>query len=361
MSYPRTEGAVPSVNSLINSDDFPTAWGTFTHTSEMILELPPGARAATFDISAAYRITPVRPAQQNALCIYWRGKIYIDRAVMFGLTSSAGVFGAVADMLVAIYRAAGFHPICKWVDDFFVIQLPGQTWSEEDFICLTAKLGVPWATEKTRPLASLQQYIGFIWDLEEKTVSLPPGKRAATLTLIEAWLRDQARFTAHEAASLHGKLVHTSCIYPLIRPFIRSAAVFANSFRSPMARLNPPRGLTQDLKQVRELLGILPAELPLSDPVPYDINWWGDASSSFGIGVTVGGFWGVWRWAPNARIGPQADRDIGWAEAVAVELGLRMAIHHGLVAGRPVSQSRILVRSDNTGVVAVVRAGRSRS
>ena len=64
----------------------------------------------------------------------------------------------------------------------------------------------------------------------------------------------------------------------------------------------------------------------------------------------------MWRWAPSVRVGPQADRDIGWAEAVAVELGLRMAIHHGLIAGRPASQSRILVRSGNTGVVAVICA-----
>jgi hypothetical protein len=32
---------------------------------------------------------------------------------MFGMSSSAGVFGAIADMLVAIYMAAGFGPISK--------------------------------------------------------------------------------------------------------------------------------------------------------------------------------------------------------------------------------------------------------
>lgn len=127
----------------------------------MILGLPADCKVAAFDISSAYHLTPVHPEQQHALCIYWKDKVYLDRAVAFGLSSSAGVFGAVADMLVAIYRTSGFGPIRKWVDDFLVIHLPHQTWSEDDFLHLTEPLGVPWSRVKTKPLASVQHYIGF--------------------------------------------------------------------------------------------------------------------------------------------------------------------------------------------------------
>ncbi|KAG1872169.1 hypothetical protein F4604DRAFT_1513590, partial [Suillus subluteus] len=48
--------------------------------TELILSLPPGCVAVTFDISAAYRITPIHPSQQNSLCVYWRGIVYVDRA-----------------------------------------------------------------------------------------------------------------------------------------------------------------------------------------------------------------------------------------------------------------------------------------
>lgn len=95
---------------------------------------------------------------------------------MFGLTSSAGVFGSVADMLVAIYCKAGFNAIQKWVDNFFVIRFPHQVWTKEDFIWLTSTVGVPWSREKTRPLASKQRYIGFVWNLETRTVALPDEK-----------------------------------------------------------------------------------------------------------------------------------------------------------------------------------------
>jgi hypothetical protein len=65
------------------------------------------------------------------------------------MASSAGVFSAIADMLVAIYKASGFPTLLKWVDDFFVIHLPHEMWTENDFISVTSQLGVPWAPQKT--------------------------------------------------------------------------------------------------------------------------------------------------------------------------------------------------------------------
>lgn len=302
-------------------------WGSFESTAELILSLPPGCVAATFDISAAYRITPVHPLQQNTLCVFWRGIVYVDRALMFGLTSSAGVFGSIADLLVAIYGKAGFDLIRKWVDDFLVIRLPHQSWTEADFIALTAYCGVPWSLEKLRRFASTQRYIGFDWNLERKSVALPEEKLAKIQDLVKTWLETAAKFSEKEANSLHGKLVHISCIFPVIRPFLRGLSSFAATFRSPRARLTPPRGVIKDLHWIADLIPILPNEIPLCSPHPQDIGWWGDASTSFGIGVVIGRFWAVWRWAPDFRVGPKCAFDIGWAEAVAVELGLRMALH----------------------------------
>ena len=172
MSYPRNNPTVTSVNHGINSDDFLTAWGTFDAVAALILSLPPHCLAATFDI-AAYRLTPVRPDQQHHLCVFWKDQVYVDRAVMFGLASSAGVFGSIADMLVTIYNAAGFTALLKWVDDFFVIRLPNQYWTEQDFMDLTGYFSVPWSIKKMRPLASSQRYIGFNWNLVSHTVALP--------------------------------------------------------------------------------------------------------------------------------------------------------------------------------------------
>ena len=131
MSYPQNTPTVISVNAAIDPDSFPTAWGSFKATSALILSLPAGCVAALFNISAAYHLTPIQPNQKQHLCVFWKGRIYVDWAVMFGLSSSAGVFGAIANMLVALYQAAGFNTILKWVNDFFVVRQPNETWTEQ--------------------------------------------------------------------------------------------------------------------------------------------------------------------------------------------------------------------------------------
>jgi len=176
LSYSWNNPSINSINAGINSDEFPTGWGTFNTTSELILSLPNGCKAATFDISAVYRITPVRPDQQNALCIFWEGMVRVDRAVMFGLASSAGVFSCVADM-VDIYTTSSFGPLVKWVDDFFV-----------EFMDLTASIGIPWSIKKLRPLSSIQRYIGFDWHLDSKAVSIPTEKIKNIQDLLQRWL-----------------------------------------------------------------------------------------------------------------------------------------------------------------------------
>lgn len=75
----------------------------------------------------------------------------------------------------------------------------------------------------------------------------------------------------------------------------------------------------------------------------------------------MGGYWAVWRYAAGVRVGPGQAYDIGWAEAVAVELGLLLALHAGLVSKATLGGHTLLVRSDNQGVVAVTNSGRSRS
>jgi len=89
---------------------------------------------------------------------------------------------------------------------------------------------------------------------------------------------------------------------------------------------------------------------------PEDRDWWGDASTSFGIGITVGSFWAVWKWAENIMVGSNQCFDIRWAEAVAVELALHVAINKEVLSSR-----HYLVQSDNTRVVSVLNKGRSRS
>jgi len=93
LSFPRGNLVTPSVNAGINPDCFPTSWGSFSETAALIPSLPEGCLAATFDIEAAYWIVLLAILQQASVCIQWKVLVYVDQALMFGLSSSAGVFG----------------------------------------------------------------------------------------------------------------------------------------------------------------------------------------------------------------------------------------------------------------------------
>lgn len=74
---------------------------------------------------------------------------------------------------IAIYKAKGIIYILKWVDDFLVFKLPGESLTQDYFTAITGRLGIPWAHEKTWKFASQQRYIGFDWNIKKGTVSLP--------------------------------------------------------------------------------------------------------------------------------------------------------------------------------------------
>jgi hypothetical protein len=91
----------------------------------------------------------------------------------------------------------------------------------------------------------------------------------------------------------------------------------------------------------------------LRDPPPLSpVEFWVDASTSYGVGVVFAGHWIAWQF----RTGWKADgRDIGWAEMIAIELGIRVAIELGFRG------THFLVRSDNTGVIGSVGSGKARN
>ena len=282
--------------------------------------------------------------------------------IVFGISllQLSVCLSVICDRIAFIVRIG---PLEKWVDDNILFRIPPLVFTELDFTSLSAAFGVNWKASKERKFAIIQRYIGLIWHLQNKTVSIPDDKRDAYLALIDSWLLPGAKFTAAEAARLHGKLVHASLIVRLGRPFIASISRFANTFKSDHARLQPPGPLLSDLKWYKSLLQAAPAVLPLQDSEVQDIGWWGDASKTRGVAIIIGKWYCAWRWKAGVTDRWKVDeRDIGWGEAIAVELGVLLLCY--LVDQKLLflksGAAHFLVRSDNQGVVRVVTKGRSR-
>jgi hypothetical protein len=118
---------ISSINSNLDSTMYPCLWGTFRNTCRLIWTLPPGSQGAIRDLSEAYRTIPLHPSQ-------WPGTVVriddlnfaIDTRNAFGLATSAGTFGHVADAGADICRAHGIGPVSKWVDDHFWLRIQRQ-------------------------------------------------------------------------------------------------------------------------------------------------------------------------------------------------------------------------------------------
>jgi hypothetical protein len=361
LSFPRNNTLHFSVNSEIDAACFPCDWGTFSEICDIIRNAPTGLQGATMDVDSAFRCCPITPSQQNHFIVGWNELYYIDHNAPFGAVSSGGVFGRLADAMTAIIRALSKTDCKNWVDDFIIFRLPDNitppiySFDLDDLTELAKRLGWPWKPSKTRPFSHSFRYLGFQWDVILRTVVIPSEKAQRYIQKIRHWI-EQPSSSRKEAESVHGTLVHCSLALPDGRSHLPSISQFAASFqeKSTFSRRKPNQTVHADINWwIAELSQVSPGSKILSPPPLSPVQFWVDASTSFGIGVVFDDKWDAWRLLPNWDSDPR--HKIGWAEIVAIECGLRLATHLGY------SNIHFQVKSDNTGVIGAIKGGRSRN
>lgn len=364
LSFPRDDPDHLSVNSEINSDLFPCDWGTFNQICEIVRNAPPDTEAAMMDVDAAFRCCPIKPEHQPHFVVHWEDSFYIDHNAPFGASSSGGIFGRLADAMTAIIHHHTSSPCKNWVDDFVLFRSSHNsldhpnpfTYYELSLILdIADELGWPWKASKTRPFASSFRYLGFIWDLNNKTVEIPEDKKLKYLRRLDTW-DDTTKLPRKEVETTLGTLVHCSLAIPDGRSRLPSLARFASSFnnKSRFSKCSPNKTTLADIKWWRLQLSLPFCGSPISNPPqPSIIEFWVDASTSWGIGVVFNNEWDSWKladsWDSNQH------HNIGWAEIIAINCGLRLAVHHGF------TNIHFTIKSDNMGVIGAIEGGKSRN
>jgi hypothetical protein len=84
--YPSPSFPNQSINSLVDSDSFPTTWGTFSLVLLLIHCLSPGSQLATRDVAEAYCMIPLHHSQWPATVVRLdEFSFAIDTSVCFGV------------------------------------------------------------------------------------------------------------------------------------------------------------------------------------------------------------------------------------------------------------------------------------
>jgi hypothetical protein len=174
------------------------------------------------------------------------------------------------------------------------------TYSMQDINELSADLGLKWEVTKDTPFSFKPTFIGFVWDFDVHTVTLTPPKRTKYITAIDEWSQSRTH-SLDDTQRLHGKLLHASLVIPTGRAYLTELEALMGSFGSePFKPHTPPHALIPDLKWWRLQLSSPCLAYPIPGPFPiFNHDAYSDASSSMGIGITIGSHWRAWRLLPS--------------------------------------------------------------
>ena len=140
------------------------------------LALGRGALLAKVDMKSAYRLIPVPKEDRPLLGIQWKGKVYIDARLPFGLRSAPKIFSAVGDALEWCVRREGVNLVDHYLDDFIILGPPGSSQCSRHLQILqdvASSLGIPLAEEKTEGPSTCLTFRGIEVNTVDMTLSLP--------------------------------------------------------------------------------------------------------------------------------------------------------------------------------------------
>jgi hypothetical protein len=168
------------------------------------------------------------------------------------------------------------------------------TYCLDDIDKISDKLGIPWEKSKDQLFASLTTYIGFVWDLNSRSVSLAGGKIEKYRNAIKEWLSRPTQ-VLKDVQQLYGKLLHASAALREGRAYLtgleRMLKVCSDR---PFMPHRPVKSIADDLLWWDECLRSDRVKLSIP-PLPFaDIQAFSDASSGVGVGVVIGDRWRAW-------------------------------------------------------------------
>jgi hypothetical protein len=291
---------------------------------------------------------------------------YIDHTHPFGAAAASSNAGMIANAIVDIWQAEGVKPILKYEDDLKIFRFPVMAgkfhndgflydYDRAEALSRISSLFVPWHKEKGDITFSyITNFIGFRWDLPNKSVSLPEEKRLKFHNRVRIFLDC---FTDHRCSLLdvqkiHGSLCHVAFVYIEGCSRLPSLSNFIASFMdNKFTRRYPPRSMITDLKwwlSTLDVPGFYRKLLPRSPC--QDLGLFVDASTSWGIGIVITGKWKAFQLHDHWKV---EGRDICWLETCAVEILLY------ILAAMGVANTTLLIHSDNQGTIGSLGKGRS--
>ena len=182
-----------------------------------------GALMAKVDIESAYRLIPVHPTDRPLQAMEWKGQVYVDPMLPFGLQSAPKLFNAIADALEWHLKQRGIQHIFHYLDDFVVVARPAAPDCAEAVGIIDAActcLSIPIAEHKRDGPTTCLVFLGIEVDTIANRLRLPADKLRRIQTLLSEW-GDKKPCSRRELESLVGLLNHACKVVRSGRSFLQ--------------------------------------------------------------------------------------------------------------------------------------------
>ena len=179
-----------SVNDGIDPALCSLTYVTVDTVARTVQALGTGTLMAKVDIESAYRLIPVHPDDRPLLGFQWRGSVFCDAMLPFGLRSAPKIFTAVADALEWCLRQRGIELIYHYLDDFIVIGTPSSDQCQSSLDMLEevcATLHVPLVRQKREGPTTCLPFLGIEINSVNSTLKLPEEKLERLVQELRQW------------------------------------------------------------------------------------------------------------------------------------------------------------------------------
>lgn len=208
MSAPHNDLDNPSLNDLINKEDFSLSYVTIDDAIQLIKKCGKNSMLIKTDITDAFKIMPICLQLWPFHGVKWENQYYFYKRLVFGSRSSPKIFDSLSFAVCWIATHKYQMPnILHLLDDFLVVVPPDSNATEIKLklLSLFKDLGIPLSVKKTEGPNTELEYLGIYLDSFNMIARLPKDKIDRISEIVESFLHRKS-CTKRELLSLLGHL-----------------------------------------------------------------------------------------------------------------------------------------------------------
>lgn len=336
-----------SVNDFIPQEFCSVNYATVDNAVQIIRRLGKGCAMAKTDVTSAFRIIPVHPADYHLLGLYWKGKYYVDCCLPMGCASSCKTFESLSTAMEWVAQTKLKIPnIIHILDDFLIVEKSRAACSAslQRFLDFCNTIGVPMAPEKTVGPFEVLTFAGIELDCERFEARLPADKVVKARATIGN-MKGRQKVTLRELQSLIGLLNFACSVVVPGRAFLRRLINLTIGVKRPHHYIRLTQQTKKDL-QIWEcfLESFNGRSLFLQEDwsSSHSLRLYTDAAQSSGFGILFGDQWAYGTWPEKWK-----RYNICFLEFFPIVIGLSMWCQE-------LRNKRVLFMTDNESLVHVI-------